>query len=82
MSRLTIDMTESQHQTLKVLAALEGKTLKEFALERLFPQDEVKAVQELRTLLQKRQAAAEQGEVPALTASEIAEQVLDTESEM
>lgn len=33
MSRLTIDVTEQQHQTLKALAALEGKTLRQYVLE-------------------------------------------------
>lgn len=37
MSRLTIDMTDQQHQSLKALAALQGKTIKQYALERLFP---------------------------------------------
>jgi hypothetical protein len=35
MSRLTIDVTEQQ-QTLNALAALEGKTLRQYAFERLF----------------------------------------------
>src|SRR3546814_9357519 len=39
MSRLTIDMTDQQHQSLKALAALQGKTIKQYALERLFPTD-------------------------------------------
>ena len=39
MSRLTIDITSQQHQNLKALAALQGKTIKQFALERLFPAD-------------------------------------------
>ncbi len=37
MSRLTIDVTDRQHQSLKALAALQGKTMKEYAIERLFP---------------------------------------------
>ncbi|MBF1236753.1 MAG: antitoxin, partial [Lautropia mirabilis] len=37
MSRLTIDITEQQHQSLKAMAALQGKTIKQYALERLFP---------------------------------------------
>ncbi|WP_247648063.1 hypothetical protein [Pannonibacter phragmitetus] len=37
MSRLTIDLTDKQHQSLKALAALQGKTIKQYALERLFP---------------------------------------------
>lgn len=40
MSRLTIDMTEQQHQSLKALAALQGKTIRQYAIERLFPGDE------------------------------------------
>jgi Antitoxin ParD len=56
MSRLTIDMTDQQHQSLKVLAALQGKTIKQYALERLFPgdTDADRAWQELKTLLGRR----------------------------
>lgn len=39
MSRLTIDITDQQHQSLKALAALQGKTIKQYALERLFHGD-------------------------------------------
>ena len=34
MRCLTIDVTEQQHQTLKARAALEGKTIKKYTLER------------------------------------------------
>lgn len=56
MSRLTIDMTEQQHQSLKALAALEGKTIKQYAIERLFPGDEDadRAWQDLQDLLKTR----------------------------
>lgn len=37
MSRLTIDITDHQHQSLKAMAALQGKTIRQYALERLFP---------------------------------------------
>jgi Antitoxin ParD len=37
MSRLTIDISDQQHKTLKAVAALEGKSIKQYALERLFP---------------------------------------------
>ncbi|GAN88713.1 plasmid stabilization protein [Komagataeibacter intermedius TF2] len=33
MSRLTIDMTDQQHQSLKALAALQGKTIKQYAVD-------------------------------------------------
>lgn len=35
VSRLTIDVTDQQHQRLKALAALQGKTMKEYAIEKL-----------------------------------------------
>lgn len=56
MSRLTIDMTDHQHQSLKALAALQGKTIKQYALERLLPAQEGEdgAWQELKTLLGNR----------------------------
>lgn len=53
MSRLTIDMTAEQHQNLKAMAALQGKTIKQYTLERLFPAGD-QAWQELQTLLTKR----------------------------
>lgn len=36
MSRLTIDISDKQHQALKAMAALQGKTIRQFALEKLF----------------------------------------------
>ena len=68
MSRLTIDMTDSQHQSLKALASLQGKTIKQYAVERLFPaegedtndwtDDEKAAWAKLGALLGKRVDAA------------------------
>ncbi len=65
MSRLTIDVTEQQHQSLKALAALQGKSIKQYALERLFPgdADSDQAWLELKTLLGKRINAGLAGEV-------------------
>jgi uncharacterized protein (DUF1778 family) len=37
MRRLSIDLTDEQHKALKAIAALEGKTMKQFAVERLLP---------------------------------------------
>lgn len=56
MSRLTIDMTEQQHQSLKALAALQGKTIRQYAIERLFPGDEDadRAWAELQALMKTR----------------------------
>ncbi len=56
MSRLTIDISDQQHQSLKALAALQGKTIKQYAIERLFPGnvDADPAWEELRDLLEAR----------------------------
>lgn len=78
MSRLTIDVTEQQHQTLKALAAMEGKTIKQYALERLFPsgaQDD-QAMQELKSLLLERLAEAQRVGPDTRSAMEIADEVL------
>ena len=70
MSRLTIDISDQQHQSLKALAALQGKTIREFAIERLFPDqsDDHRAWLELKTLLEQR---IEQGLVGELSAKSI-----------
>ncbi len=56
MSRLTIDITDQQHQSLKAMAALQGKTIKQYTVERLFPTDvsSDKAWQELTALIDER----------------------------
>jgi len=78
MSRLTIDVTEQQHQTLKAMAALEGKTIKQYALERLLPanQSEEQALQALKNLLAERIAEAERGELVEGSISDIASKLL------
>ena len=76
MSRLTIDVSDQQHQALKALAALEGKSIKQYTLERLFPSDEQQAMQTLKSLLQHRLASSKVGDVSALSATEIAEETL------
>jgi len=78
MSRLTIDITTEQHQALKAMAALEGKSIKHYAIERLFPVDEEMALQDLRVLLQSRLASAERAGVSPMSAAEIADQTLRT----
>lgn len=39
MSRLTIELSKLQHQKIKAMAAFQGKSMKEFVLEKIF-QDE------------------------------------------
>lgn len=81
MSRLTIDMTDQQHQSLKALAALQGKTIKQYALEMLFPGDAEahQAWKELKTLLSTRVQEGLAGHVSAKSIREILDEEL-TES--
>ena len=73
MSRLTIDITDQQHQSLKALAALQGKTIKQYALERLFPGDidGEQAWEELKTLMNKRVSEGLAGKLATKTVGEI-----------
>ncbi|MFA5664777.1 antitoxin [Castellaniella sp.] len=75
MSRLTIDMTDQQHQSLKAMAALEGKTIKQYTLERLFPADDL-AWQELKTVLTNRIHDGLAGQVSAKSVGEILDEEL------
>jgi len=75
MSRLTIDVTDQQHQSLKAMAALQGKTIKQYAIERLFPSaaDEEAALQELKALLAQRLAQSAEGAVSTQSFGDMAE---------
>lgn len=78
MSRLTIDITDQQHQSLKALAALQGKTIKQYALERLFPGDADGdlAWQQLRSLLNDRINESLAGKVSSRSVNEILDEEL------
>jgi uncharacterized protein (DUF1778 family) len=82
MSRLTIDVTEQQHQALKAMAALEGKTIKQYALERLFSPaiGEEQAAYQLKKLLTERLAEALRGELEQGSISDIADELLRANS--
>ncbi|MBV1692731.1 antitoxin [Novosphingobium sp. G106] len=78
MSRLTIDITDQQHQSLKALAALQGKTIKQYTLERLFPADASgdEAWQQLKTLLGERIAQGLAGSVSTKSIDDIVDEEL------
>lgn len=80
MSRLTIEITEQQHQSIKALAAIQGKSIKEYAIQRLLPltADEENAMQELEEFLKPRIEAAERGEVNSTSVMEIFKEALAT----
>lgn len=58
MSRIIVDVSGEQHQVIKALAATEGKSIKEYVLERILPTsgdgDQEAAWAELKALLDKR----------------------------
>jgi hypothetical protein len=55
MSRLIIDVSGEQPQQIKLLAALQGKTIKSYVLDKIFPSDEEEqSWNELVTLLMPR----------------------------
>lgn len=78
MARLTIEVTDEQHQHIKALAALQGKTIKDYALERLLEPtaDEALALQELKALLMPRIEAGLAGTVSTKTLDEIVDSEL------
>ena len=60
--RLSIEVTQEQHKRLKAAAALQGKSIKDYVLERTLPDlDEQAALQELEAFLKPRIEAAKNG---------------------
>ncbi len=79
MSRLSIDLSDQQHNSLKALAALEGKSIRQYALERLFPEPagDEPALAELKALIDQRIAVALSGAVSTSSFADIVTQELD-----
>lgn len=63
MKRITIEVTEQQSHRLKALAALQGKSIKEFILASTIGTEAGEALAELETLLRERAAQVDAGEV-------------------
>ena len=74
MSRLTIDISDQQHSSLKAVAALQGKSIRQYAIERLFPdaanQDD-EAWEEFKTLMLDRIDSGLAGAISTKTITEI-----------
>lgn len=82
MRRLSIEVTPEQHQRLKAVAALHGKTIKDYVLERALPSlpdlgslSEEEALQQLEDFLKPRIEAAEQGKTSSRSVGQIFEEV-------
>ena len=80
--RLTIDISPAQHEALKALAARAGKSVRQFALERLFSQDEARREVALGALLERPEAALDEAERAALRGLEalLAERVAEADA--
>ncbi|WP_341228491.1 hypothetical protein [uncultured Arcticibacterium sp.] len=75
MSRLSIEVSTEQHRQIKALAVLQGKSIKDFILERLFSgnHSEDTAWQELETVLLHR---VENAKSTGKTLEQISQEVL------
>ena len=77
--RLSIDITREQHKALKATAAMQGKSIKDYVLERTLP-DEEAALKELENFLKPRAEAAMRGERSDQTLDEIFDEVIQEEN--
>ena len=79
MSRLSIEVSQEQHQKIKALAALHGKSVKDFILSKLFNahnESEQAAMNTLEELLLSRITQAKESPVSYKTIQEITDSVL------
>jgi uncharacterized protein (DUF1778 family) len=78
MSRLTIEISSEEHQKIKALAALQGKSIKDYVMQKLFASQssEDVAFQQLKSLLISRIEEAENGGNLRKTITDIAEEEL------
>ncbi len=62
--RLSIEVTPEQHQRLKAIAALSGKTIRDYVLDRVLDADmtENEALKQLEDFLKPRIEAAKRGD--------------------
>lgn len=81
--RLSIEITREQHQCLKAAAALEGKSLKAYVLERALldiPGSDNVDLVALEKLLKSRIRAAEEGAVSDKSVEDIFDEAVKEES--
>ncbi len=79
MSRLSIEISPEQHQQIKALAALQGKSIKDYILNKLFNaenENELAAMAELEKLLLTRIKKAKNASPSNKTIEQITNDVL------
>ncbi len=76
--RLSIEVTPEQHQLLKVAAALQGESIKDFVLKRTLPDiEEQEALQKLEAFLLPRIKSANNGNISNESVNEIFDSILN-----
>ncbi len=75
MSRISIDVTPEEHNRLKAIAALAGKSLKDYVLEKTLLVSDNQAIEELELILKARIREAKQGKLVTQSVNEIAQEV-------
>ncbi len=82
MQRLSIEVTPEQHKRLKAVAALQGKSIKDYVLERVLPplpemdsMSEEEAINKLEEFLKPRIEAARKGEFATRSVEQIFEDI-------
>lgn len=78
MSRISIDVSTEDHQKLKALAALQGKSIKDYVLERALgspQQDEIQALAELESFLDDRIRRTEQQGISSQSVEDVFQSV-------
>lgn len=79
MSRISIEVTPDQHKRLKAFAALSGKSIKDYMLEKTLPveDEEETTMEELIKFLKPSIEQAERGEFVDDTVDEIFQEAFD-----
>ena len=77
MDRILIDVTREQHNRLAAGAALAGKSVEDYVLDKALPldDDEAQAMDELEEFLRDRVEEAHRGEFVDKSVSDIAREV-------
>jgi hypothetical protein len=78
MSRLTIEVSSQEHKRIKTMAAMNGQSIKDYVMGRLFPADQDEAVswQELESFLMDRIEKAQTEKASSKTLMDITNEVI------
>ncbi|MDP8242640.1 MAG: hypothetical protein P9L94_01055 [Candidatus Hinthialibacter antarcticus] len=79
MPQLLIDLTNDQHERIKALADLEGKSVSEYVLDcSMTPDSDDAALHQIKSLLQPRIEQAGRGDLSDKTFEDIKRECRDT----